>query len=34
VLPPQLQNTSIFVIFLIIVLLKPEGFFGKAARRA
>jgi branched-chain amino acid transport system permease protein len=34
VLPPQLQNTSIFVIFLIIVLLKPEGFFGKAARQA
>lgn len=34
VLPPQLQNTSIFVCFLIIVLLKPEGFFGKAARRA
>jgi branched-chain amino acid transport system permease protein len=34
VLPPQLQNTSIFVCFLVIVLLKPEGFFGKAARQA
>lgn len=34
VLPTQLQNTSIFVCFLIIVLLKPDGLFGKAARRA
>jgi branched-chain amino acid transport system permease protein len=33
-LPTQLQNTSIFVCFLIIVLLKPDGLFGKAARRA
>ena len=34
VLPTQLQNTSIFVCFLIILLLKPDGLFGKAARRA
>jgi branched-chain amino acid transport system permease protein len=34
VLPTQLQNTSIFVCFLIIVLLKPDGLFGKAVRRA
>ena len=34
ILPTQLQNTSIFVCFLIIVLLRPEGLFGRAARRA
>jgi branched-chain amino acid transport system permease protein len=34
VLPTQLQNTSIFVCFLLIVLLRPDGLFGKAARRA
>jgi len=34
ILPTQLQNTSIFVCFLVIVLLKPEGLFGKVARRA
>ena len=34
VLPTQLQNTSIFVCFLIIVLVKPDGLFGRAARRA
>jgi branched-chain amino acid transport system permease protein len=33
-LPNQLQNTAIFVCFLLIVLLKPDGLFGKAARRA
>jgi len=33
-LPTQLQNTAIFVAFLIIILLKPEGLFGKAARKA
>ena len=32
-LPNQLQNTAIFVVFLIIVLLRPQGLFGKAARR-
>jgi branched-chain amino acid transport system permease protein len=33
VLPTQLQNSAIFVVFLIIVLLRPEGLFGKAMRR-
>jgi branched-chain amino acid transport system permease protein len=34
VLPNQLQNTAIFVVFLLVVLLRPEGLFGRAARRA
>ncbi len=34
ILPSQLQNTAIFVVFLAIVLLRPQGLFGKAARRA
>jgi branched-chain amino acid transport system permease protein len=34
ILPNQLQNTAIFVVFLIIILLKPEGLFGRAARKA
>jgi branched-chain amino acid transport system permease protein len=34
VLPTQLQNTSIFVCFLIIVLLRPQGLFGQAGRQA
>jgi branched-chain amino acid transport system permease protein len=33
-LPTQLQNTAIFVVFLLIVLLRPQGLFGRAARRA
>jgi branched-chain amino acid transport system permease protein len=32
-LPNQLQNTAIFVCFLIIILLRPQGLFGRAARR-
>jgi branched-chain amino acid transport system permease protein len=32
-LPNQLQNTAIFVVFLVIVLLRPQGLFGSAARR-
>ena len=31
--PNQLQNTAIFVVFLGIILLRPHGLFGKAARR-
>jgi branched-chain amino acid transport system permease protein len=34
VLPTQLQNTAIFVVFLLIVLLRPEGLFGRSAERA
>lgn len=33
VLPSQLQNTAIFVVFLLLVMLRPEGLFGRAARR-
>ena len=32
-LPNQLQNTAIFVVFLFIVLLRPQGLFGTLARR-
>jgi branched-chain amino acid transport system permease protein len=32
-LPIQLQNTAIFVVFLLIVLLRPEGLFGRSAER-
>jgi branched-chain amino acid transport system permease protein len=34
VLPTQLQNTAIFVVFLLIVMFRPQGFFGRAAERA
>lgn len=34
VLPPQLQNAAIFVVFLLIVLLRPQGLFGRSAERA
>jgi branched-chain amino acid transport system permease protein len=33
VLPPQLQN-AIFVVFLLIVSLRPQGLFGRSAERA
>ncbi|MEX0760010.1 MAG: branched-chain amino acid ABC transporter permease [Tistlia sp.] len=33
VLPTQLQNTAIFVVFLIIVILRPQGFFGRVVER-
>ena len=33
VLPNQLQNSAIFVVFLGIILLRPHGLFGTAARR-
>jgi len=32
-LPNQLQNTAIFVVFLFIVLLRPQGLFGTAMWR-
>jgi branched-chain amino acid transport system permease protein len=34
VLPAQLQNASIFVVFLLIILLRPQGLFGKSVDRA
>ena len=33
VLPIQLQNTAIFVVFLAIVLFRPQGLFGRSAER-
>ena len=34
VLPLQLQNAAIFVVFLLIVQLRPQGLFGRAVERA
>jgi branched-chain amino acid transport system permease protein len=34
VLPVQLQNTAIFVVFLAIVFLRPQGLFGVNVTRA
>jgi branched-chain amino acid transport system permease protein len=34
VLPYQLQNTAIFVVFLLIVFFRPSGIFGRVAERA
>ena len=34
VLPTQLQNTAIFVVFLLIMMLRPEGLFGRNVERA
>ena len=33
VLPIQLQNTAIFVVFLLIVLFRPQGLFGRSVER-
>jgi branched-chain amino acid transport system permease protein len=33
-LPNQLQNTVIFLCFLIVILIRPNGFFGKSTRVA
>jgi branched-chain amino acid transport system permease protein len=33
VLPNQLQNATIFVAFLLIVLLRPQGLFGRSVER-
>jgi branched-chain amino acid transport system permease protein len=33
VLPVQLQNTAIFVVFLAIVLFRPQGLFGRNVER-
>jgi branched-chain amino acid transport system permease protein len=33
ILPTQLQNTAIFVVFLLIVFLRPQGFFGRVVER-
>ncbi|MGE0313436.1 MAG: branched-chain amino acid ABC transporter permease [Lautropia sp.] len=33
VLPLQLQNAAIFITFLLIVLLRPQGLFGRSVER-
>jgi branched-chain amino acid transport system permease protein len=33
VFPVQLQNAAIFVVFLVIVLVRPEGLFGRSVER-
>ncbi|HWL80462.1 MAG TPA: branched-chain amino acid ABC transporter permease [Roseomonas sp.] len=34
VLPPQLQNTAVFVVFLAVLLIRPQGLFGRGVERA
>jgi len=33
VLPYQLQNTAIFVVFLVIIFFRPQGMFGRVWER-
>lgn len=33
VLPTQLQNATIFVVFLLLVLIRPQGLFGRTSER-
>jgi len=33
VLPQQLQNASIFIVFVLLLLLLPQGLFGRFAER-
>lgn len=33
VFPYQLQNTCIFVVFLLIIFLRPQGLFGRLSER-
>jgi branched-chain amino acid transport system permease protein len=32
VLPFQLQNTGVFIVFLLVLYLRPQGLFGRRAR--
>jgi len=34
VLPYQLQNSAIFVVFLLIIFFRPRGMFGRVWERA
>ncbi len=34
VMPPQLQNTAVFAVFLAVLLVRPQGLFGRAVERA
>lgn len=33
ILPIQLQNTAIFVVFLLVIFFRPQGFFGRNVER-
>jgi len=33
VLPTQLQNAAIFVVFLLFIFFRPQGFFGRMVER-
>ena len=33
VLPTQLQNAAIFVFFLLVVTIRPQGLFGRVSER-
>jgi branched-chain amino acid transport system permease protein len=33
ILPTQLQNAAIFVVFLLIIFFRPQGFFGRVVER-
>ena len=33
ILPNQLQNAAIFFVFLLVVLLRPQGLFGRSVER-
>ena len=33
VLPQQLQNAAVFVVFLLVILLRPQGLFGRSVER-
>ncbi|HUK10478.1 MAG TPA: branched-chain amino acid ABC transporter permease [Stellaceae bacterium] len=33
VLPAQLQNAAIFAVFLLVVMVRPQGLFGRATER-
>jgi branched-chain amino acid transport system permease protein len=32
-LPQQLQNATVFAVFLLIILLRPQGLFGRNVER-
>ena len=33
VLPQQLQNAAVFVVFLLVILIRPQGLFGRSVER-
>lgn len=33
IIPFQLQNAAIFIVFLLIILLRPQGLFGRSVER-